>query len=505
MKFEIENNVIASYKRLSYDPWYAFAEFVDNSTQAYFDNKALLDGAFAETGERLTVKINYDPNKDLIEISDNSIGMSEDDLDKALKVGRPPENPTGRSKYGLGMKTAACWFGDNWTIETKKYGASSAVKISIDVDEISKLHGDVEIKPISFPLDEKLHYTIITIENLNRQFVGRTLGKIREYLSSIYRFDFTQYGLQLFWNGSKLEWQGFEDKIFVGKDGVKSKKQFEFEINGKAVKGWVGVLGKGGSRKIAGFSIIQNSRVIQSNYKPSHVFGEQEEGSNDLVNQRVVGELFLDNFSVSHTKDKIVWEDDEEEELDKKLGEVCENMRELALTLRFRKETQKDELSLFKEQAIALFTSELKSDELSNYLRSVQPYPEKVIVSLQKKIADQAKDENEPVIEADIGSNGDLIHVLIFFNEKSEFEPYVLTETTIEDKRVIVIVNLLHPHIQEMRTPDSLTNFIRHCVYDGVAEWKAIKLRGSIQPYTVKFLKDGLLRIPFEIKLNRGM
>ena len=43
MKFEIENNIISSYKRLSYDPWYAFAEFVDNSTQAYFDNKEILD------------------------------------------------------------------------------------------------------------------------------------------------------------------------------------------------------------------------------------------------------------------------------------------------------------------------------------------------------------------------------------------------------------------------------------------------------------------------------
>jgi hypothetical protein len=45
-----------------------------------------------------------------------------------------------------------------------------------------------------------------------------------------------------------------------------------------------------------------------------------------------------------------------------------------------------------------------------------------------------------------------------------------------------------------------ILNFVRHCVYDGVSEWKAIKLIGEIKPNTVKFIKDGLLRLPFEIK-----
>jgi hypothetical protein len=57
-----------------------------------------------------------------LRISDNSIGMSYSDLQGALRVGRIPDNPTGRSKYGLGMKTAACWFGNVWTVRTKKLG-----------------------------------------------------------------------------------------------------------------------------------------------------------------------------------------------------------------------------------------------------------------------------------------------------------------------------------------------------------------------------------------------
>ena len=41
--------VITTYRRLAYEPWYAIAEFVDNSTQSYFDNKEILDGQLKET------------------------------------------------------------------------------------------------------------------------------------------------------------------------------------------------------------------------------------------------------------------------------------------------------------------------------------------------------------------------------------------------------------------------------------------------------------------------
>lgn len=505
MQFEIENNIIASYKRLSYDAWYAFAEFVDNSTQAYFDNKEVLDKLFSVSRETLKVSIDYEPQNNLIRITDNSIGMNEADLENALKVGRPPLISTGRSKYGLGMKTAACWFGNKWEIKTKKYGETKGVKISISVDEIARFEGNFDITPSFFSANKEEHYTIITITDLNRKFVGRTLTKIYEYLSSMYRFDFTGYGLELLWNNRKVEWVGFENKLYVGEDGNKYKKEFEFEINEKAVKGWVGVLGKGASRQVAGFAIIQSNRVIQNNFKPSSIFGEQEDGSNDLVNQRVIGELFLDGFSVSHTKDKIVWEKNEESEIDLKLGEICAHAKELAQTLRFKKENQPNQLAQFKEEALSIFSNELRSNELKNYLKSVQPYPENIISSSEKKISERIKSEEEPVVKVKIGSGKDLIHVVIYFSERSEYEPYVLTETTIEDNKVIIIINMLHPYVQEMTSGDSMANFIRHCVYDGVAEWKAIKLRGSIQPFTVKFLKDGLLRIPFEIKSHKAV
>ncbi|HXB05688.1 MAG TPA: hypothetical protein VNW04_01195, partial [Puia sp.] len=345
----------------------------------------------------------------------------------------------------------------------------------------------------------------ITIKKLNMKLAGRTLGRIREFLSSMYRMDIAN-GLHLNWNGTQLSWPSIEEKLYVGKDGKRLKWDLDFEINGKKVMGWVGVLGKGAaSRKAGGFSIFQNSRVIEGTYKPSSVFGEQDEGSNDLVNQRVTGELFLENFSVSHTKDKIVWEDDEQDVLDRVLGELCAEARHAALTLRFRKDAQRDELAKFKEAAVTTLTSELQSNELTDYLNTVQPYPEKIIDSSFSKISERAVSGNTPTIEATIGTDGEAIHVQVYFNESSEFEPYVLTETTVDKNKMLIIINVLHPYVQEMTDEDAFTSFVRQGIYDGVAEWKALRLRGSIQPNTIKMLKDGLLRIPYQIKSHKNV
>lgn len=501
LKFGIENNVIESYKRLSYEPWFAFAEFIDNSTQAFFDNKELQE-KFELTGEKLSISIIYDRDADIITIADNSIGMDLLDLDRAMKIGKLPENTDGRSRFGMGMKTAACWFGDKWWVETKKYGDENIYKVEIDVAEIAAIVGEVDLEPVITPGEKELHYTKITIQNLNRKFVAKTLWKIKDYLSSIYRFDISE-GIEIKWNNVPLNWIGYQDELHVSSDGIRYKKDFEFEINGKVVEGWVGVLGKGyGSRKKAGFSIIQNKRVIESGYKPTTVYGDQEDGGNDLVNQRVVGELILQKFSVSHTKDKIVWEDDDEDLLDKKLGEVCHDARELALTLRYNRE-ELNKILTFKESSVTILESELKSAEINSFWRAADPYPEKIIGMSYQKSIQNTTSEYEPDLKVEIGDDEDKIKVVVFFSEKSEFDPYVLSETTIEDLKIIVIINVLHPHVQDMQHPESFTNFVRHSIYDGVAEWKALKLRGNIQPNTIKMLKDTLLRIPYEIMANK--
>ncbi|MDY7103032.1 MAG: ATP-binding protein [Actinomycetota bacterium] len=139
-EIELGLEVIRSYKRLSYTPWHALAEFVDNSTQAYFDNKGVLDAAYEASGGIMTVRIDYDPDGEdggVLRISDNSIGMSLDDVDRAMRIGVPPADPTGRSRYGMGLKTAACWLGDYWTVRTSKLGIQKEVVVEVDVNRVA--------------------------------------------------------------------------------------------------------------------------------------------------------------------------------------------------------------------------------------------------------------------------------------------------------------------------------------------------------------------------------
>lgn len=261
MKLELGLDVLRSYKRLPYSPWHALAEFVDNSTQSYFDHKAELDAAYEREGAPLEVSIVYDKDgAGLIRISDTAMGMDYTELTNALKVGYPPQHMNGRSRYGLGMKMAACWYGNKWQIVTKKLGKTVEYTVSIDVEQVASGNADLAESQID-GLDPESHYTRIEITDLNRKPVGRTVGKIRDFLGGMYRLDIDSGELRLLWQHTALHWD--PDWVFL-KDtlGNEYRKEFMFDINGKIAFGWVGVLEQGGcerSREVA-FCDHRNSR-----------------------------------------------------------------------------------------------------------------------------------------------------------------------------------------------------------------------------------------------------
>src|SRR5205823_14513039 len=89
-------DAITSYKRLAYSPWHAIAEFVDNSTQSYFNNRAVLDSVYAENGERLEVRIVYARSGELLRVSDTAMGMDLAEVQDGLTLGKAPVIVTGR-------------------------------------------------------------------------------------------------------------------------------------------------------------------------------------------------------------------------------------------------------------------------------------------------------------------------------------------------------------------------------------------------------------------------
>lgn len=277
---------INSYQRLSYTPWHAIAEFVDNSTQCYLDNKAALDEQLAKEDRVFEVSIAYDPNhaSGMLRVSDNALGMSYSDLERALHIALPPVNRRGRSRYGMGMKTASFWIGKKWTIQTKKLGETEAHEVVIDVDKIISAK-DMNLTYRAIPnQDPGKHYTVIEVSDHYRKFQGRTLGKIADFLRSMYRKDLENKQVRLLWRGQELTWEGFDSRLMHAADGSLYKKEFLFDIDGKIVMGWVGILKQGeGGRVEAGFSVIQAKRVIHGwpeAWRPTTIYGPY--GTNDL-------------------------------------------------------------------------------------------------------------------------------------------------------------------------------------------------------------------------------
>jgi hypothetical protein len=494
MQLELGLDVIRSYKRMAYEPYTALGEFVDNSTQSYFNHKEALDKAYATEGELLTVSIIYEKDgPGLFRITDNAMGMNRDELVHAMHVGLPPLRAGGRSRYGLGMKQAACWFGNKWKIVTKKLGETTEYTVALDVEMAADGDGDLHETEVN-GLSPDSHYTRIEITDLNQRPQTRTQGKIRQYLAGMYSLDIESEALILNWQNSPLNVEN--DWIFVKNSlGEELRKNFKMEVNGKLAWGWVGVLDVGGRPK-AGFAIAHNNRMIRvwpTAWRPEDIYGSTE-GSNDLVNQRLIGVIHLDQFDVSHTKDAIHWVGDEEDQIQKKLQEICADYRETARQT--KKERNHAEAAI--QVAARVLETELKSAQLVDLIDQ-QP-PEPAIVQQDETILLDETDTTTADFKTSFMHAGITVDVVgILDSAKSPNDPYVLCEAT-QDDRVIVVINMKHPQVGSI-DENGLLDYFRFCTYDALAEWRA-RRQGTIEPSTIRKLKDSFLRVRFDLDMS---
>jgi hypothetical protein len=485
---------IDAYSRLSYTMWFALAEFVDNSTQSRLNYGNLIDDVLREEGQPLTVSIVHDrPNKTLT-ITDNSIGMSRDDLVAALRIAHPTPDSKGRSKYGMGMKTAACWVGAHWTVTTCELGSGEEWVATIDVDAIANHNAKVPLTVRTVSRDD--HYTRITISKLRRVIQTRSEKTIKEYLGSMYMFDLRpdngQVAMKLTYNGDEVlppedsEW----DKDPSGT--VMKRDLPPFTIDGKNIKGWIGVLRKGG-RKYGGFSMFQNGRQIQgypNAWKPSVIFGGvDDEGANNLIAQRLTGVLMLDGFGVSHTKDKVLFEGEEEEVLERFLVKETKDYVEYAKSRRASgrgAKWSKDQVRDLVKDMQSEFASPEMKDALNN---AVLPPIDVITANNQQQL--QTLTPEDEIGRLDILPD---LTVIISLKETSAYEPHVIFVPAAQAGVLHVIINGLHPYYQTLEAKDAISECIQQYIFDAVAEFKTSKLIARVNPDSVRNLKNGLLR-----------
>jgi len=308
-----------AFARLNYKPWFALAEFVDNSIQSFLTYRAALLAA-GHDGP-LVIDISLDDNE--ITITDRAGGIAWADFPRAFSPAAPPDDSSGLSEFGLGMKAAACWFARRWSVRTSALGEPVERSVAFDIPTISR--EGLETLPIETrPARDTDHYTVVTMTDLRVHPRGRTLSKIKDHLASIYRV-LTKDGvvkLRLTAGGKAEELDYSPPELldtpdYRARNGPSRlwRKEFEVDFHDKKVMGWAGILRKG-SHASAGFSVFRRRRLIEGSvgetYKPSTIFGNP----NSFASQRVVGEIFVEGFDVTHTKDGIQWHGYEDEILE---------------------------------------------------------------------------------------------------------------------------------------------------------------------------------------------
>jgi hypothetical protein len=309
-------SVLSILRHLNYKTWFALAEFVDNAVQSYLANKDRLEAVHG-SNFKLKVEIVVEqiaPAR--IVIRDNAAGIAQEDFPRAFRPAAIPPDRTGLSEFGMGMKSAACWFAPRWSVRTKALGEATERLVRFDVATIVRDQVE-ELKIHDKLCAADTHFTEIVLEEPYHVPAGRTLGKIKDHLTDIYRVYVRRGILELRVNTELLEYRPprILNAPFARKpeDG---EKEWLCEINfdlggGLSAHGFAGLMDPMNTNR-SGFALFRRDRLVEGSgdegYRPAYIFGQP----GNFRWRRLFGELHLEGFDVSHTKDGFRWDENEQ-------------------------------------------------------------------------------------------------------------------------------------------------------------------------------------------------
>ncbi len=501
-------SVYATYRRLSYRPWYAIAEFVDNSTQNYYDHRADLQQTYkSEEGPgKLRVEIVYDGERNSLTVIDNANGMDFEELTRAVVLNKPPPDRSGRCEYGMGLKAAACWFGTTWTVNTCRLGSGRELTATISVPDLVDKHTDI------IPVQEKSvskerHFTQVTICGLYKPIRGRTFTRILDQLGSMYRQDLRSREVEILWNGQPVV---FQEPQFLTEDNDGGKtvwhKDISFdvpwdtEVKSLHVAGWIGIRVPG-SQRDAGFALMRRGRVIVGGpgegYKPTEVFGQ----GNTFRSQRLAGELHLDTWPVTQAKDAFDWSGGLEDLFIENLKLVCQDYIEKAEGYREKsRPLTKTDVELASEKAREVFSDKRFGTAIADEIRF--PDPPK---TAQQEEADAAKLKNVSVgpVQYKLEVGPDVWTFRLHWQDQLSDAHWMQVDYP-QDHEIDIFLNIAHPFIAPYLDKKELLELLQKFVLAfALAEKMARQTssNGLVAPADFRMYMNKVLRRAAEIEV----
>jgi hypothetical protein len=497
----------AAFARLNYRQWYALAEFVDNSLQSALAN---IDALRRVDGPDYHLRVEINVSEDGIEVRDNAAGIKSSEYARAFLPAAPPADTSGLSEFGLGMKAAASWFSRQWSVRTSALGEPVERSITFDIPRIVASNCEY-LEPVERVALSDEHFTTLVLRDLQVIPRGRTLGKIKDHLRSIYRIFLRDGLLELRFNDEPLSYEAptFLHAPYYAmptEPAVTWRKSIDLDLgDGHRVKGWAAILARA-SVTNAGFSIFRRRRLIQGShgdgYRPEVIFGKP----NKFVYQRLVGELEVEGFAVSHTKDGIQWEDWEEDILTwvkDRLDEEPLPLLDQATNYRARPIPNRDVV-----QQATRDTSQAIAQHLPPIIdEQIRSKPD------DRPLPDELDELNErPTGSAQVELKLDHAHRRWTVTIELESEPsreawYELAETVADGDvtRVHIRVNLGHPFMARFTSPDGdeIIPFTRLAAGLAIAEITAREV-GVRQAGTLRMNLNQILRSALSGPIQRG-
>lgn len=344
--------MFALFPSMNYKPWVALGEMVDNSIQSYLVHKDEIERIHGPEF-RLMVEIEFAKvGNGEITVSDNAAGISSSDVERAFTPAVPPPDKTKISQHGIGMKSSSAWYANNFQITSKALGETVERTVAFDVPEIIRENLDeLPIKEVT-GCPAEAHYTKITLSNLHQPLPeGRTLGKIRSYISSIYR-DFLRNGDAIiriggipiefanpvilsapYWPNDKGPSSRSATRNWIMPVEIKLEDSWKLDtapgkpVSPPTLRGWFAILKEGSTSK-SGAALMWRQKVVvgagsladgnEDTYRPQGIFG----ASTTFPFQRLFGELDISELQVTTFKDQVDWRNGQEEELESKLRDL---------------------------------------------------------------------------------------------------------------------------------------------------------------------------------------
>ena len=292
---------------------HVFAEFIDNALQSYRDNNNQLVNLESDFELKVSIDIEWDAingRAKKIVIIDNAAGIGESKYQTAFMPAQTPENNNELNEFGMGLKTAALWLGESWTVTTKALNEGVERTISFNLNEVSA--NDLKELPVELKLkDKNNHYTIVTITDTTKNVPAiKSLSKIKTELASIYRKSLRDKEMKLVVCGEELTFVEYEilTAPFARTPNTTPiywKKNIDFKFGKYKAKGFIGILRDINSTQ-NGFVLLRRGRVIIGAETDGRYFPKCLSGSSGTFRyKRTFGELELDGFEVSFNKNDI--------------------------------------------------------------------------------------------------------------------------------------------------------------------------------------------------------